>query len=203
MRDIPYFSQWADPAWTDPIVNASADPCDDPSWTTRGFPDAERYRFWAQRLCGIACLESVLAYWQIARPSRYDLLEACLTAGVYVLRDDGSVHGLIYQPFAEWARHRFGIAIDVVTNASCSAFARAIPADGFGIASVGLEIRTPHAPNPSRGGHLVLLHQVEDDRILFHNPSGVAPHQANACLGMGQFDRFFAGRGMIVRRGDA
>src|ERR1700742_4954559 len=51
--DVPYYPQWGSPDWVRAIVDDDADPCDDPAWQRSGFTDPERYRFWADRLCGL------------------------------------------------------------------------------------------------------------------------------------------------------
>ncbi|GAA2055396.1 hypothetical protein GCM10009820_15160 [Leifsonia soli] len=68
------------------------------------------------------------------------------------------------------------------------------------LASVSSEIRYPDQPNSRRGGHLVLVHAVSDDRILLHNPSGVGHSADNATLDMSTFERFFAHRGVTLTR---
>ena len=62
------------------------------------------------------------------------------------------------------------------------------------------EIRYPERPNQRQGGHLVLLHGRDRDGVWFHNPSGIAPHQADVYLPSATMARFFAGRGMTLSR---
>ncbi|MGF6774311.1 hypothetical protein P3T18_006826 [Paraburkholderia sp. GAS199] len=198
--DVPYYTQWGSPDWVRPIVEERRDPCDDPAWQRSGFTDPERYRFWAKRLCGLTCLESVLDYWRIAHASRAALLDEALQHGVYRLREDGGVDGLIYRPFAQWVGAAFGIDVDVLPQATLEELATRIDHDTFVIASVSPEIRYPDRPNERRGGHLVLLHGRDREGVWFHNPSGIAPHQADAYLPLATMARFYAGRGMVLTR---
>jgi hypothetical protein len=197
---VPYFSQWSDPAHAVAVVECGADPCADPSWRDGGFDDPAHYRFWARRLCGLACLESMLAHWRLPRPARRALLERALERGAYRLRDDGSVHGLVYEPFSAWLAADFGLHVEVLGDAPLPALYRAIDRHSMAIASVGSNVREPHAAQPRRGGHLVLLHGHDDHGVWLHNPSGGAGGQADVCLPTPTLERFYGGRGMIVRR---
>lgn len=198
--DVPYYTQWGSPDWVRAIVDDDADPCDDPAWQRSGFTDPERYRFWADRLCGLTCFESALDYWRIAHPSRAVLLDEALRHDVYRMRDDGGVDGLIYRPFADWVRPAFGVRVEVLTEISIEDIAARVDRDTLVIVSVSPEIRYPERPNERRGGHLVLLHGRDRNGVWFHNPSGVAPHQADAWLPFETFGRFYAQRGMTLAR---
>jgi len=195
---VPYRSQWGHPDWVERIAVHAADPCADPDWRRSGFADADRYRFWAQRLCGLACLEAALDYWRIAHAPRAALLDDALRHGVYRLRDDGGVDGLIYRPFAQWLAAEFGIRVAVLTDEPIETTAARIGPDTLAIASVSAEIRYPARANARRGGHLVLLHGRGDGGVWFHNPSGVAPYQADAWLPYETVARFHARRGMTL-----
>ncbi len=199
-RGVPYFSQWSDPAHAAAVVERGADPCADPSWRDGGFDDPAHYRFWARRLCGLACLESVLAHWQLPRPPRRALLARALERGAYRLRDDGSVQGLIYAPFAAWLADDFGLQVDVLGDAPLQALVGAIGRDRMALASVGSNVREPCSATPRRGGHLVLLHGRDRHGVWLHNPSGGARAQADVCLPAPTLERFYGGRGMVVHR---
>lgn len=197
---VPYYTQWGSPEWVRHIVERQGDPCDDPHWRSSGFADPERYRFWAKRLCGLTCLESALDYWAIAHAPRAALLDEALQHGVYRMREDGGVDGLIYRPFADWARGAFGINVDVLPQVSLEAIAARLTADTLAIVSVSAEIRYPERPNQRQGGHLVLLHGRDPEGVWFHNPSGIAPYQADVYLPFVTAARFYAGRGMTLTR---
>ncbi|MFM0737594.1 C39 family peptidase [Paraburkholderia xenovorans] len=198
--DVPYYTQWGSPEWVREIVEQQRDPCDDPDWQRSGFTDPERYRFWAKRLCGLTCLESALDYWRIAHAPRSALLDDALRHGAYRLRDDGGVDGLIYRPFAVWVNEAFGLQVDVLPQAPLEEIAARIDSETLAIVSVSPEIRYPERANPSQGGHLILLHGRDPAGVWFHNPSGIAPHQADVYLPFVTMARFFAGRGMTLTR---
>lgn len=199
----PYRSQWSDPSWVEAIAVGNADPCADPTWVKHGFPSEHDYRYWTKRVCGLACLESILDHWGISRPNRFVLLQEAIRNEVYVPKDDGSVLGLVYRPFATWTGDYFGLAVEPIVRASLPDFLASIPSGGFGMASVSQEIRNPMRPriSSSNGGHLVLVLGQEDGSVVFHNPSGVPPYQAFATLAIDRFSDFFAGQGMAIEKG--
>lgn len=199
-RGVPYYSQWGSPDWVARIVEEGADPCDDPGWRASGFALPGDYRFWAKRLCGLTCFESALDYWGIAHAPRAGLLEEALRHGVYRLREDGGVDGLIYRPFATWAEAAFGVRVAVMTDEAIEASAARLDAETLAIVSVSPEIRYPDRENARQGGHLILLHGRSDGGVWFHNPSGVAPYQADAWLPYETVARFHARRGMALTR---
>lgn len=198
--DVPYFSQWSDPAFVRRIVEDGADPCDDASWTNHGFPDRATYRFWAPRVCGLACLESALAHWDVDASHRWELVEAALAHGAYEVRSDGSVRGLTYAPFLEWTERRFGVTGHVHADTTLDELVATVTHDQFAVASVSPEIRDPVGSPQLTGGHLVLVVGVDEQSVEFHNPSGVPPYQANARLSRDRFERYFAHRGFTMRR---
>ncbi|HEY1998402.1 C39 family peptidase [Paraburkholderia sp.] len=197
---VPYYSQWGSPQWVRAIVEDDADPCADPTWQRTGFTEPDHYRFWAPRLCGLTCLESALDFWDIGHAPRACLLDEALRHEVYRMREDGGVDGLIYRPFAGWAQSAFGLQVEVLPEVGLEEIAGRIDADTLAIISVSPEIRRPDEPNAQRGGHLILLHGRDRDGIWFHNPSGVAPYQADVYLPFATVERFYAGRGMTLRR---
>jgi hypothetical protein len=115
------------------------------------------------------------------------------------MRADGGVDGLIYQPFADWVG-AFGVRVDVLREAPLEAIAARLTPETLAIVSVSPEIRYPDRPNQRRGGHLILLHGRDRNGVWFHNPSGIAPHQADVYLPFVTMARFYAGRGMVLGR---
>lgn len=198
--NVPYCSQWSDPGWTKAIINDLADPCSDPTWVQRGFRTKDEYRYWSRRTCGLACLESMLQYWGIPACDRSSLLQKAINRGAYRVSESGAVQGLIYRPFADWLSAEYGLQVQIHPKSPLDRLLEQIPVDGFGMASVAPEIRNPSAPNPTRGGHLVLILHSDADHVVFHNPSGVPPYQAHATLPRVVFERFYADRGMVISR---
>ncbi|CAB3771314.1 C39 family peptidase [Paraburkholderia humisilvae] len=197
---VPYHTQWGSADWVHRIVEDNADPCDEIGWQQSGFTEPDQYRFWAKRLCGLTCLESALDYWGIGHPLRAALLNDALRHGVYRLRDDGGVDGLIYRPFAQWIEAAFGVRVIVLTETPIETIAAQLDRTSLAIVSVSPEIRHPWRNNAHRGGHLVLLHGRDPSGVWFHNPSGTGDQQADVYLPYQQFTRFFAQRGMVLTR---
>lgn len=149
---VPYFSQWSDPDYNAAVISG-ADPCSDPTWRSSGFAEQEDYRFWSNRVCGLACLKSILSAFGMEVPTTAALLDRALTFGAYRLRSDGVVDGLIYEPFSRMIAHDFGLASTIITKSSCQQLPSLVPRDGVIVWSVSSEIRNPFQPNARKGGH--------------------------------------------------
>jgi hypothetical protein len=76
---------------------------DDPRWRESGAPDQETYAAWCARWCGMACLQMALLARDGAAPTLYELAAGCVEYGAYT-DAPGRPRGLIYRPFAEYAR---------------------------------------------------------------------------------------------------
>lgn len=197
---LPYFSQWGDLACNEEIIVRGGDPSTIHDWSTDGFPSRDEYLFWSSRICGLACLRSLLHGWRRATPDVWTLIQLAGKAGA-LYRDpvENRAHGLFYRPFLEWISDRFAMPGEVVEGCSADDVSRLVSEEAVVMASVSSEIRYPNRPNTRRGGHLVLVHDVVDGQLVFHNPSGVGENAENATVGTDVFHRFFAGRGMVVR----
>ncbi|MEX3959269.1 C39 family peptidase [Trinickia sp. EG282A] len=195
--NVPYFSQWASPEFNARIVNDGFDPCQDPNWQNSGFINPEEYRFWSRRICGLACLQSILAYTGRLPETAFELLQDALSFHVFEI-EKSQVKGLIYDPFANWVERRFELGVTVFARISVESLVGKVRDNAMVIASVSTEIRNPTISNLRRGGHLVLVHGFDSRFIRFHNPSGVSPYMENATLSIEEFDGFFASRGMLV-----
>lgn len=198
LPNVPYVSQWSDPNWNKDILSG-VDPCNDPTWMSTGFSNKDKYRFWSWRLCGLACFRSVLLHIRGDAPTVSDLLDKALERKAFELREDGSVHGLIYRPFCEWFNEEYSIQAVVLENLSLEAMFQSQSSEGFYIVSVSPEIRNPETINPRKGGHLVLITSYSDaDTVTFHNPSGIMPHHENVVMKQTMFEKFFARRGIFI-----
>lgn len=196
-----YYAQWASAELVGPIIRGQMAAKDDPRWREFGAASPEDYEFWSWRSCGMACLKTLLVEWMGAAPSMMALCNEVLDAGGYQFRDDGGLDGLTYKPFVSYARARWGLEAHVAGHLSVSQLRSAVR-DGFSVlASVSPQIRRPHVIPRRRGGHLVLVHQTTPAGVVFNNPSGDLPgNQRNAHVTETDFQRFFAGRGILVRR---
>ncbi|MCL7494784.1 hypothetical protein AB0K49_18180 [Streptomyces decoyicus] len=207
---LPYISQWGSLDRNDEVVMRRAAPArldvflrhTDPShlhdWTADGYHSREEYLFWSRKVCGLACLQSLLHGWTDIRLSMRELLSRALDWGCYVVKPQGKVQGLIYRPFMAWVSSHFGFTCQLVEHTPIQESARAVRPGQALIASVSPEIRDPSTCTPRRGGHLVLVHEAHGGTVRFHNPSGYSHNADSASLPMHVFERFHAGRGILI-----
>lgn len=198
--EVPYFSQWESPDMTLPLVAEGPSALHrDPLWRNSGAETVEDYARWAVNVCGMACLKMILAVRGEVHPT-LELARACTAYGGYVVNEhDGSIKGLIYEPFVRFVRDRFGLSAETMTNVDIAMVPGLLSRRRFFIASVHPGIRWPDRDPPSKGGHLVLVTAASPGEIRFHNPSGHdRQSQVNATLPLAIFDRFFANRGIAV-----
>jgi hypothetical protein len=217
---VPYVAQWASPELIPAILAGEISARDDPRWPESGAADAEQYEFWSWRCCGMACLRSVLLARGEDAPGIVALALETLAAGGYRLRHatageedrpaaPARVDGLIYAPFAAYLAVRWEIGATVAAHLSTEELIRRVRQGGWVMASVHPSIRRPSVVPPGRGGHLVLVTGLAggadgldgDDgatSVVLHNPSGdSAANQADVAIAVDDFDRFFAGRGVL------
>lgn len=170
-------------------------------WAADGYRSSEEYLFWSRKVCGLACLQSLLHAWTDVRLSMGELLAQALDHGCYVVEPSGKVQGLIYRPFMAWVTAQFGFHCELVERTPIQVSARMIGPGQVMIASVSPEIRDPATKDPLRGGHLVLIHEARDGVVRFHNPSGYSRNSDSAALPIDVFERFHADRGIVIRSG--
>ncbi|MBZ0329581.1 hypothetical protein KZO25_04525 [Halomonas sp. ANAO-440] len=200
-RNVPaYYSQWVSseliPGFLDGNMNAS----DDPRWAESGAASATEYASWARHICGMACTKMLLEDLRGERRSLFELLTQCREAGGYVITEEG-IKGLYYRPLVQLLREWHQLDAEVIEHVDTGHFLQWLGEGHRIIASVHPSIRTPELSPPHRGGHLVYLFGLDGRRRLrFHNPSGLSgTSQADARLEPADFERFFAGRGILVR----
>lgn len=204
----PYVSQWGDTACNVAVIERGEDPSALHDWRADGYLSAADYCFWSRQTCGLACLQMILAScptrW--ARPPRKAALLADAVAhGVLVPQDDGSVLGLIYAPFVQWVDEAFGLAAVPMPDLPMETLLHAVSSGAWlAMASVSWEIRTPDEEPTHTGGHLVLVYDAHEGqaggKVVFHNPSGLPGSAEGVRMDARRFGRFFAGRGILVRR---
>lgn len=196
---VPYFSQWESADLADRFVAGSLPADRDPRWSASGARTRAEYAFWSGKVCGVACLKMIMAWRGLPVPPTMRLVERALARRAYV-RDGARVTGLVYQPFAAWVGEEYGIAAGVARDLPLSALAaRASPAAPV-IASVHPWLRWPDRTPPQRGGHLVLVTGAGGGALRLHNPSGLpGASQRDVLVAESDFERFFAGRGIVIR----
>ncbi|MFE6754075.1 peptidase [Streptomyces sp. NPDC057684] len=195
---LPSLTQFASPELVEAIVEGGHDRADDPAWESSGAATVEDYALWCGHLCGLTCLRMALGP---NAPSLFGLRDGALKYGAYTVDADGDIHGLIYAPFAEYAREELDLDATVHRTLTVDEIARLLDEGRTVMASVHYGIRRPERPAPGRGGHLVLLTARDGDRFHFHNPSGISPETRCAELPSATFETFFAGRGVSLGAG--
>jgi Peptidase_C39 like family len=195
---VPYYSQWESAELVPQFLDGSLNAADDPDWAASGARTPAEYSFWAHRVCGLACLRMILGARGLPVPPMMQLIDQALAWKAYI-PDGDRVAGLIYQPFADWVAHDYGITAAVVPDLKlervCEIASPAAPV----IASVHYWIRWPDRTPPHTGGHLVLVTGAAGGVLRLHNPSGLpGASQRDARIHAADFARFFAGRGMII-----
>lgn len=196
--ELPSLTQFASPELVGPIVYEGHDRADDPAWRTSGAATLTDYARWCSHLCGIACLRMALGP---SAPPLFELRDGALKYGGYTEDAEGTIHGLIYAPFAEYVRDVHGVDATVHRRLALDEIPALLDAGRTVMASVHFEIRRPERPAPGRGGHLVLITgRTADGGLHFHNPSGIDARTRAAELSLSQFEPFFAGRGVSLDR---
>ncbi len=194
---VPWVTQYASPALVAAIAYEGHPRAEDPRWRESGAPDRETYAAWCARWCGMACFRMALLARDGAAPTLYELAAGSMAYGAYS-DEPGRPQGLIYQPFAEYAGQEHGLRAEVITELDPARLLAELGAGRLVIASVHPEIRRPGHDPPGTGGHLVLVTDVADELVTFHNPSGHTPEAVVAVLPMPVFDRFAARRGIAL-----
>jgi hypothetical protein len=199
-QDFPYYSQWESPGLVARFLDGSLASEEDPCWRASGARSAAEYAYWARRVCGLACLKMVLAARGAPVPPTMRLVERALAWRAYVpLPGTDRVQGLIYRPFADWVAAEHRITVEVAPDLPATELAARLGPGTVAIASVHPWIRWPARTPPERGGHLVLVTGAAAGELTLNNPSGLPGHsQQGARVGITDFGRFYAGRGMLV-----
>jgi hypothetical protein len=197
---VPYFAQWESRELVGPIIQGEIAARDDPRWASSGADNRDEYEFWSWRVCGMACLKTLLLAWRDSAHGTVTLGKEVLDAGGYRMRSNG-LDGLIYVPFCTYLDKRWSIAAAVYTRTPVSEIIQMLRAGDWFMASVSPAIRRPEATPPSRGGHLVLVHDTSEGDLIFHNPSGDTPDsQQSVRIPPADFAKFYAGRGIRLHR---
>ncbi|MGW2083708.1 peptidase [Streptomyces sp. NPDC001880] len=194
---FPVHTQFASAELVGPIVEEGLDPASDPAWAQSGARSPAEYARWAGHLCGMTCLRMALG---AGAPSLFALRDGALRYGAYTEDAQGGIRGLVYAPFAEYAREVHGVDATVHRRLTPEEIIGLLDGGRTVMASVHYGIRHPGRPAPGRGGHLVLLtsRTADGTGVHFHNPSGTTARTRAAELALPDFERFFAGRGVSL-----
>lgn len=195
---LPYYSQWESAELVPRFLDGSMRAAQDPRWADSGARTPQEYEYWASKVCGLACLKMILAARAMPVPPMMRLVEQALRWRAYI-PDGDRVIGMIYQPFADWIARDFGITATVLPDLPLADLIAAASPQTPVIASVHYWIRHPEQVPPDRGGHLVLVTGAPGGLIRLHNPSGIPDvSQRDALIAVPDFERFFAGRGLLI-----
>ncbi|MDD3182544.1 MAG: hypothetical protein PHD48_07065 [Alphaproteobacteria bacterium] len=195
---VPSFCQWETADLALDIVTGRATPADDPLWASSGALDQQEYIRWANHVCGMACFKMIWAALSGRTFPTMELARAATRYGAYVVNDDG-IKGLIYAPFVTFVRDEFDIDARIEVNKTARDLPSLLQEGLFFMASVHPDIRWPEKEPLKKGGHLILVTAADAEGISFHNPSGHTPEtRCDAHLSHEDFDRFFAGRGVLI-----
>jgi len=145
----------------------------------------------------MACFRMALLARDGVAPTLYELAVGCAEYSAYTDNPDGP-RGLIYRPFADYARDKHAMEAEVITDLDPARLTAELDAERLVIASVSSQIRLPDTEPTRTGGHLVLVTGHADGLVTFHDPAGHTPEAGVATLPMPVFDRFAAHRGVAL-----
>lgn len=202
---VPYYSQFESRERVLDLISGKMNAEDDPLWQLSGAADPQEYARWSSHVCGMACLKMLLAHEQGRVIPTLALMRPCREYGGYVVEEDGSIKGLIYRPFVTYINEQFGLLAEVKEQTPIEEIYDLLDQGYVYIASVHPAIRTPEVTPPRLGGHLVYVFGKNSEKreLIFHNPSGhTAATQENVHLGLDDFSRFYAKRGVLIALSD-
>jgi hypothetical protein len=197
----PYFGQWESSQLIGQFIRQELSSDKDPNWAQSGAKTITEYATWARHICGMACLKMVLAATQNRTYPTLTLMRLTRQYGGYI-ETHNDIKGLIYAPFVSMVEKEFALRARVVTHINTADIRAQLHNYNYFMASVHPTIRHPKSIPPTRGGHLVLVTQIDNQQgVTFHNPSGDKPiNQKSANVSIDTFTRFFAGRGIALGR---
>lgn len=199
--EIPYRSQYASPELAAQLQSGALAFEDDPRWREFGAATPAEYRRWARCGCGMACLQMILAARGEEVPPLAQLGRRAIGYGAYEAEPPLGFGPLIYAGFVDFVGAELGLRARVAAPLGLSELAEAVAGEEVVLASVSAEIRKLARAPARRGGHLVLVVERSGDGegICFHDPAGNDPDNTRGVwLGLEEFERFFAGRGVAV-----
>ncbi|MGZ2358547.1 peptidase [Streptomyces sp. 372A] len=194
---VPPLTQYASPNLIAAIAHHGHDPADDPAWAHSGAPTQQEYGQWAPHLCGMVCMQMALLHRDWATPTLWSLREGAVRAGAYEVTGD-KIKGLIYRPFVDFAERAHRMPAEAHPTLSMVELMVLCGAGRMVMASVSKEIRTPDVTPRRKGGHLVLVRGISDERVYFNNPSGHTALTRKAALPLDIFEQYFGNRGVSL-----
>ncbi len=197
-ENITARSQYASPDLINAIAYHGHDPADDPNWRQTGTPSQAQYARWCRQWCGMTCLQMILTHRNGTAPSLHTLVIGCQAFGGYQEQSDGSIRGLVYEPFARYVGAVHDLGAQIHRELPIAGIRDQVAAGHMVIASVHKEIRKPDLPATGKGGHLVLVTGYDGDLVHFRNPSGHTENTRTAVLSFATFAAFYAERAISI-----
>jgi len=202
-NNVPYISQFANPAWAEMVIKDDQPLARDLMWEESGARSIKEYERWALATCGMACTAMILAFFNKGSFQTIPLARDAAKHGVYKKEADNSISSMHYQPYTKWIK-KYDLAATTYTGLSFRSIRTLLSSGSLIIASVNPNIRGFNtAPATQVGGHLVLVtgYNKKDETITFHNPSGFENNQSqvNHTVPVKEWVIYFAGRGIAVK----
>lgn len=202
--DLPYYSQFEDSKLVRDIIEKNVEAESYKKWKQSGAKSREEYQFWANKMCGMACLKMIL---KKEAGKIYPIVKLGKLAAKYgayrVEKDD--IPGLFYDQFTEFVKEEFNLKASYSSMMSIKRIMLELSKGNYVIASVSPLIRYANDNKKidlvNKGGHLVVMTGYDlGKRVLYlHNPSGFFQHsQRDFEIGFEKFLMYFAGRAIIV-----
>ncbi len=200
-NEVPYVSQFADPAYAEKILKDGVEKTMDPDWENTGAGSAEEYGEWVLTICGMACASMALQHFKKRREGIVTLAKEARKYGVYK-QHNNKFSDMHYKEFSDWIKV-YGIESKIYTRLSIRGLQKLLSDGKLIMVSVNPNIRGYEtADHKQRGGHLVLITGYDNKlgTITFHNPSGFVSQntQENHTVSTPYFLNYYAGRGMAL-----
>lgn len=198
--EVPYYSQWASKELANTFIAQPQEAINDPLWEASGAISKEEYAFWANSVCGMACVNMIVEYFTHEKNQTIKLAKDSVEYGAYILKD-GEIEGLFYKGCVEYLAKQQGVNASWSTSMTVESIVDALTAGDLVIASVANTIRDLNPIVKQKGGHLIVIVGFDTDKqeLLIHNPSGYYPGaQAFVAVSYDRFNLCFANRGIIV-----
>ncbi len=200
-KNVPYYSQWESRSLVSKFLNHELSPQKDPRWRYSGAAIKEEYELWSWNACGMACLKSILAKELKKVVPIVTLGKKCMQYGGYrSSTKKGDIQGLFYEPFLKFIQKEFGLNGSIASPMILEEIVYQLSRKNYVIASVSPEIRNPEKKSTKHGGHLVLVlgYDLKRELLYLHNPSGIGKTQSYTEITFFNFQKFFAGRGILI-----
>ena len=200
LLDIPYFCQWESPELAGVFLKDPSKTISDPLWKNSGAKTRGEYALWSWSMCGMACLKMILTGLEIKNAGIITLGKKAALFEVYRVIDN-AVEGMFYIPFVQFVKNQFELSAAVVSPMHIYDIVKSIQNEQFVIVSVSPSIRNVKIKPKATGGHLVVVtgYNLTKKQLFIHNPSGdTVRTQKNAPISFQDFNKFFAGRGIII-----